>query len=151
MPVAPAVDQPRPTEHAGTPVASPIATIGSTLVAMLGTRFDLLRADLTEEQESLIAQVRLSVIAGVAGLLAAFTAVLTIAWAVPAVYRPGVLGGLALLLGGLSFWAFSLRARHRPQFGRPFSRLFEQLGQDAEALLGRPGLGRPEKDPHEAP
>jgi len=113
---------------------------------MLGTRFDLLRADLTEEQESLIAQVRLSVIAAVAGLLAAFTAVLTIAWSVPAEYRPGVLGGLALLLGGLSFWAFNLRARHRPRFGRPFSRLLEQLRHDAEALLGRPA-----KDPHEAP
>ena len=64
MAIAPAADQPGPSEHAGNPVASPVATIGSTLMAMLGTRFELLRADLDEEQESLIAQVRLSVIAG---------------------------------------------------------------------------------------
>lgn len=142
MPATPMADLPRPPQEA----AGAVTTIGSTLVAMLRTRFDLLRADLTEEHESLVAQVRLSVIAGVAGLLAAFTAVLTIAWSVPVAYRPGVLGGLALLLGGLSFWAFRLRARHRPRFGQPFSRLLEQLGHDSEALLGRPG-----KDPHETP
>lgn len=142
MSATPIADDARAPEEA----ADAVTTIGSTLVAMLRTRFDLLRADLTEEQESLVAQVRLSVIAGVAGLLAAFTAVLTIAWSVPAEYRPGVLAGLALLLGGLSFWAFSLRARHRPRFGRPFSRLLEQLSSDSEALLGRPG-----KDPYEAP
>jgi uncharacterized membrane protein YqjE len=142
MAASPMADHPRPPEEA----AGAVTTIGTTLVTMLHTRFELLRADLAEEHESLVAQVRLSVIAGVAGLLGAFTAVLTIAWSVPAEFRPAVLGGLALLLGGLSFWAFNLRERHRPRFGRPFSRLFEQLASDADALLGRPG-----KDPHEAP
>lgn len=124
-------------EHIELPKRTVGPTIARTLLAMARTRFDLLHADLAEEQDSLVAQVRLSVIAGAAGLLAGFTAILTIAAAVPAEYRAGTLGLLALLLAGLSFWAFRLRAQHRPRFSRPFARLLEQLHRDSEAAFGR--------------
>ncbi len=71
---------------------------------MARTRLDLLHVDLTEEQDSLIAQVRLSVISIVAGTLAGFTTILAIADVVPDGYRPLVLATLAGLLAALSFW-----------------------------------------------
>lgn len=121
-----------------TPAGGRARTIATTLQAMVRTRLELLRGDLRDEQDSLVAQFRLGIFAAGAGLLASFTAVLALAAFLPPEYRAPVLGGLALALGAWSWWALRLRAQHKPDFAKPFQRLLEQLSQDVEACLGGP-------------
>lgn len=123
-------------DHAQTagPFAS-LKTLGRTVVDILHTRFDLLVAEISEEQRRL-AELLLY---GVVALLCLFLALVTMAvfavaalWDTP--YRllsTGIFASLLLVAGVVCTFIFLGKAKARP---RLFSASLDELGADLERL-----------------